>query len=189
MPRVLDGRVGYVVGWAVGAGVGAVSIQMTTMPDVAVGWLLSLLHTFGGIFSQENSYLGRERLITPLWDVLAPQEEQEQALNCLTTHPRSLTIQIKQAVLVGLLRSVLLLGLLGSIFHGKKYVLQYIQCSRCLQRLQRHQRHQRPGLLKAKCPRFELLRAFPKHCHSIPKYSQSILRALLEHSQISSRAL
>ena len=56
MPRVLDRRVRYVVGQ------GAASKWTTTMPDVAVRWLCSLLGTLGGargIFRQEILYLGR----------------------------------------------------------------------------------------------------------------------------------
>jgi hypothetical protein len=64
---------------------------MSTMPDVAVGWLRSLWGTLGGILGQENSYLGRAGFITSIWDVLVLQGEQKQAL----------------------------LGSLGSIFHDK----------------------------------------------------------------------
>ena len=51
------------------------------MPDVAGGWLRSLLRTLGGIFGREISYLGVAGLDTPIWDVLAPQGVQERALN------------------------------------------------------------------------------------------------------------
>ena len=59
------------------------------MPDVAGRWLCSLLHTLGGIFGWEISYLGVAGLDTPIWDVLAPQGEQERVLNCLTMRARS----------------------------------------------------------------------------------------------------
>jgi len=72
------------------------------MPDVAGGWLRSLLRTLGGIFGREISYLGVAGLVTPIWDVLAPQGEQEQVLNRLTTRPRSPAFPIRQAVPVGL---------------------------------------------------------------------------------------
>ena len=49
------------------------------MPDVAGGWLCSLLRTLGGIFGQEISYLGVAGLVTPIWDVLALQGEREEA--------------------------------------------------------------------------------------------------------------
>jgi len=56
----------------------------------------------GGIFGWEISYLGVAGLDTPIWDVLAPQGEQEQALNHLTMRPRSPAFPIRQAVPVGL---------------------------------------------------------------------------------------
>jgi len=72
------------------------------MPDVVLGWFCSLLSTLGGIFAWEISYLGVEWLITPIWDVLAPQREQEWVLNHLTMRPRSPAFQIRQAVPVGI---------------------------------------------------------------------------------------
>jgi hypothetical protein len=59
------------------------------MPEVAVGWLRSLLHTLGAHFGRDNLYLDVAGLDTPIWDVLAPQGEQEQALNRLQTGSRS----------------------------------------------------------------------------------------------------
>ena len=75
------------------------------MPDVVLGWFCSLLSTLGGGLGREISYLGVEWLVTPIWDVLAPQEEQEQALNRLTMRPRSPAFQIRQAVPVGIARA------------------------------------------------------------------------------------
>jgi hypothetical protein len=72
------------------------------MPDVAGGWLCSLLRTLGGIFGREISYLGIAGLDTPIWDVLAPQGEQERALNRLRMCSRSPAFPIRQAVPVGL---------------------------------------------------------------------------------------
>ena len=72
------------------------------MPDVAGGWLCSLLRTLGGIFGREISYLGVAGLDTPIWDVLAPQGEQKRALNCLTMRPRSPAFPIRQVVPVGI---------------------------------------------------------------------------------------
>jgi len=85
---------------------------MTTMPDVAVGWLRSLLLTLGGIFGREIAYLGSAGLVTPIWDVLAPQREQEQAPNRLTTCSRSPAFQIRQVV-PGLARVGFAAGLVG----------------------------------------------------------------------------
>ena len=60
--------------------------------------------------------MGRTGLVTPIWDVLAPQGEQERALNRLTMHSRSLAFQIRQVVPVALCSgSVLLLGSLGTV--------------------------------------------------------------------------
>jgi len=78
---------------------------MTTMPDVAGGWSRSLLGALGGIFGREISYLGRAGLVTPIWDVLAPQGEQERVLNRLTTCSRSPAFPIRQVVPVGLARA------------------------------------------------------------------------------------
>jgi len=61
-----------------------------------------VLCTLGGIFGREISYLGVAGLDIPIWDVLAPQGEQEQALNRLTMRPRSPAFPIRQAVPVGL---------------------------------------------------------------------------------------
>jgi hypothetical protein len=72
------------------------------MPDVAGGWLRSLLRTLGGIFGREMLYLGVAGLDTPIWDVLAPQGEQERALNHLTMCSRSPAFLIRQVVPVGL---------------------------------------------------------------------------------------
>ena len=43
----MGGR-GCVVGWGVEQGVGGTSKQMTTMSEVAVGWVCSLSGTMGG---------------------------------------------------------------------------------------------------------------------------------------------
>jgi len=59
----------------------------------------------GGNWGRDISYLGRAGLVIPIWDVLTPQGEQEQALNHSTTRPRSLTFPIRQAVPVGLARA------------------------------------------------------------------------------------
>jgi hypothetical protein len=75
------------------------------MPDVAVGWLRSLLLTLGGIFRRDISYLGIAGLVTPIWDVLAPQGEQERVPNRLSMRSRSPAFQIRQLVPVGLARA------------------------------------------------------------------------------------
>jgi len=94
------------------------------MPDVAGGWLCSLLRTLEGIFGREISYLGVAGLVTPIWDVLAPQGEQEQVLNRLTMRPRSPAFPIRQAVPVGLLGLGFAAGLAMLGLYRRKYVLQ-----------------------------------------------------------------
>jgi hypothetical protein len=74
---------------------------MTIMPYVAGGWLRLLLGALGGIFGWEISYLGRAGLVTPIWDVLAPQGEQERAPNHLRMCSRCSAFPIRQAVPVG----------------------------------------------------------------------------------------
>jgi hypothetical protein len=49
------------------------------MPDVVGGWLRLLLRTMGGNFGWDNLYLGIYGLHAPIWDVLAPEGEQEGA--------------------------------------------------------------------------------------------------------------
>jgi hypothetical protein len=49
------------------------------MPDVAGGWLCSLLGTLGRILGGKLYILGVAGYDTPIWDVLALQEEQEEA--------------------------------------------------------------------------------------------------------------
>jgi len=73
---------------------------------------LAVTHVGGDIWAG-NFIFGW--LDTPIWDVLAPQEEQEQALNRLTTRPRSPAFQIRQPVPVGLALALFAAGLVG---HG-----------------------------------------------------------------------
>jgi hypothetical protein len=57
---------------------------------------------WGGLFGREISYLGVAGLDTPIWDVLAPQGEQERGLKHLRMCSRSPAIPIRQVVPVGL---------------------------------------------------------------------------------------
>ena len=50
---------------------------------------------------------------TPIWDVLAPEGEQEGVLNRFTTRPRSLAFLIRNAVPVGLPQPIFAAGLVG----------------------------------------------------------------------------
>jgi hypothetical protein len=65
------------------------------------GFARCLAH-WGGILGWEILYLGVERLVTPIWDVLAPQGEQERALKHLSMRSRSPAFQIGQVVPVGI---------------------------------------------------------------------------------------
>jgi hypothetical protein len=86
-----------------GAWVGAASKQTSTMPDVAGGWLRSLRS--GGILGGDILYLGVSGLDTPIWDVLAPEGEQEEAPNRSRTDSISPGFPIRQAVPLGLARA------------------------------------------------------------------------------------
>jgi hypothetical protein len=92
---------------------------MTTMPDVAGGWLRSLLGALGGISGGKLYILGVAGLDTPIWDVLAPEGKREEAEGRLRTGSRSPASQLGKRYQPG---SRLLLGSLGSVFHRKKNI-------------------------------------------------------------------
>ena len=71
------GGQGCVVGG--GWGGGSTSKQTTTMPDMAVGWVCSLLCMLGGIWGRKLYILGVAGFITPIWDALALKGEREEA--------------------------------------------------------------------------------------------------------------
>ena len=73
------------------------------MSDVVGGWLYSLLHTLGGDFRRDILYLGIYALYTSIWDVLAPEGEQEGAQKRSTTRPRSPGSQLGKRCQLGLL--------------------------------------------------------------------------------------
>jgi len=73
------------------------------MPDVVDGWLCSLLRTLGGNFGWDILYLGIYGLYTSIWDVLAPEGEQEGAKKRSTTRPRSPGSQLGKRCQLGLL--------------------------------------------------------------------------------------
>jgi len=113
-----------------GAGVGAASKQTSTMPDVAVGWLHSLLGTLGGgKLGREIIYLGAAGSGTPIWDVLAPEGEREEAAEHIYS-PRLINFfSIRQAVPVGFAQSGFCSwARWAPFFMGKKsyYRIQYI---------------------------------------------------------------
>jgi hypothetical protein len=86
---------------------------MTTMPDVAGGWLRSLLRTLGGILGREVLYLGVAGLDTPIWDVLALEGKQEEALNRLRMGSRSPSSQLGKRYQTGLFGLGFAAGLVG----------------------------------------------------------------------------
>jgi hypothetical protein len=49
------------------------------MPDVVGRWVRSLLGTLGAIFGAKLYILGVAGYDTPIWDVLVPEGEQEEA--------------------------------------------------------------------------------------------------------------
>ena len=49
------------------------------MPDVVGGWVHSLLGTLGAILDAKLYILGVAGYDKPIWDVLAPEGEQEEA--------------------------------------------------------------------------------------------------------------
>ena len=86
------------------------------MPDVVLGWFCLLLSMLGGGLGREISYLGVEWLVTPIWDVLAPQGEQERALNRLKTGSISRISQLGKQCHLGFLK---LWVATGFVFHSK----------------------------------------------------------------------
>ena len=72
---------------------------------VAGRWLRSLLGTLGGNSGWNISYSGVAGIVTPIWDVLAPEGEQEEALNCSRMGSISLGFPIRQPVPLGLARA------------------------------------------------------------------------------------
>jgi len=57
---------------------------MTTMPEVAGRWVRSLLGALGGISGGKLYILGVAGFVTPIWDILVPEGEGEEAGGHLT---------------------------------------------------------------------------------------------------------
>jgi hypothetical protein len=74
------------------------------MPEAVVRWCAHCWARWGGIGGGNFYILGVAGFITPIWDVLAPQGEQERALNHLRMCSRSLAFPIRQVVPVGIAR-------------------------------------------------------------------------------------
>jgi hypothetical protein len=73
------------------------------MPDVVGGWLCSLLRTLGGNFGRDILYLGIYGLYISIWDVLAPEGEQEGAKKRSRTCSGSPGSQLGKRCQLGLL--------------------------------------------------------------------------------------
>jgi hypothetical protein len=73
------------------------------MPDVAGGGVHLLLGTLGWIWGGKLYILGVAGFVTPIWDVLAPEGEQEGAQKHSTTCSRSLGSQLGNWCQLGLL--------------------------------------------------------------------------------------
>jgi hypothetical protein len=93
------------------------------MPEAVVGWCACCWARWGGIRGG-NFYIWEGMIYyTPIWDVLAPQGEQERALNHLKMSSRSPVFQIRQSVLLGLAwAQFLLLGSLGPVIHNNIHI-------------------------------------------------------------------
>jgi hypothetical protein len=78
---------------------------MTTMPEVAVGWVRLLLSTLGGIWGGKLHILGVAGYITPIWDILALKGEREEAGEHLYGAKFENYVPIRQAVPVGRARA------------------------------------------------------------------------------------
>ena len=72
------------------------------MPEVMVGWCAHCWAHWGGISGRIFYILEGMIYNTPIWDVLTPEEEQEEAGEHLSTHSRCLAFPIRQVVPVGL---------------------------------------------------------------------------------------
>jgi hypothetical protein len=72
------------------------------MPEAVVGWCAHCWAHWGGIGGGKFYILEGMIYYTLIWDVLAPQGEQERALNHLRMCSRSLAFPIRQVVPVGI---------------------------------------------------------------------------------------
>ena len=86
--------------------------------------MCSLLGTLGAMLGVKLYILGVMGYDKPIWDVLAPEGEQEGAQKRSTTRPRSPGSQLGKWCQLGCSSSDLLRGSLGSVFHRKKCVLE-----------------------------------------------------------------
>ena len=78
---------------------------MTTMPDVAGGWVCLLLGMLGGILGTKLYILGVAGYDIPIWDVLAREGEREEAGEHIDSPKLINFFPIRQVVPVGLTRA------------------------------------------------------------------------------------
>jgi len=90
------------------------------MPDVAGGLFCSLLGTLGGISGGNFCIWEGIGCCIPIWDVLALQGEQAQALNVFQRVPEVRPSQLGRWCQLGLL------GLAGLVGLGSLYLKCYI---------------------------------------------------------------
>ena len=107
------------------AGLGVANKQVSTMPNVAVGWFSSSLGGLGALWEWEIWHMGAPNIDTPIWDIFARQREQGQAGNPKSMRVRSppspiRQVRIRQVVPVGLLGLDFAVGLVGLSFSYKK---------------------------------------------------------------------
>ena len=87
------------------------------MPEVVIGWCA---HRWAGIGGVKFDIWEGTVYFTPIWGVSVPQEERDAAGEHMCTRTRSPGSQLGSASWPWC--SVLLLGSLGLVSHGKKYV-------------------------------------------------------------------
>jgi hypothetical protein len=75
---------------------------MTTMPDVAGGWVRLLLGALGGKSGAKFYIWGVAGYNKPIWDVLAPEGEREEAGEHIDSPKLIKFFPIRQVVPVGL---------------------------------------------------------------------------------------
>src|ERR1700704_4047783 len=93
------------------------------MPDVAGGWFCSLLGMLGGISGGNFCIWEGIGCCKPIWDVLAPQGEQERALIVSQRLPEVRPSQLGRQCQLGLLGLGFAAGLAGL---GLSWIYLYI---------------------------------------------------------------
>ena len=95
------------------------------MPDMAGGWFCSLLGTLGGISGGNFCNWEGIGCCIPIWDVLALQGEQAQALNVFQRVPEVQPSQLGRWCQLGLLGLGFAPGL-GFLWQKKLYIVDTV---------------------------------------------------------------